>query len=110
MKDRLEFDNFVGMSAEELLESYAGKPARRFLVVDVHRLDEEGVNVECYRETELRNTDTPAHLYIPEGTTKGEALFYLSRAIKVLKKDWHRITEHPGLYRLYHLDDTSPDD
>ena len=110
MENRLEFDNFRGMTAEELLKSYAEKPSRRFLVVDVHRLDEEGVDVECYPETELRNTDTPARIYIPEGTTKGETLFYLSRAIKVLRKEWLWIIEHPGLYRLYHRDDTSSDD
>lgn len=75
-------------SKDELLERYAEKPVRGFLVVDVLGLDEEGAKVYCYSDYELRNSDLPVRIYVAEGTSKGETLYYLSQVIKKLKEDW----------------------
>lgn len=89
MKNHLEFDNSWAPSVEELLKSHAEKPVRRFLTVDVFGLDEKGASLHCYPDFELRNSDLPVRVYIAEGTSKGEVLFYLSEIIKELKKEGH---------------------
>jgi hypothetical protein len=76
---------------EELLLSYAEKPVRGFMQVDAHGLCEDGVVIHTHFLYELRNSDNPVRVQIPEGTTRGEALFYLLEIVKMLREDWHRL-------------------
>lgn len=88
-KDRLEFDDSMEPSVEELLERYAQKPVRGFLIVDVLGLDEQGARVNCYSGYELRNSDLPVRVYVAEDTKQGEALYCLAQVIRALKEDWN---------------------
>jgi hypothetical protein len=76
---------------EELLLSYADKPVRGFMQVDAHGLCEDGVVIHTNFLFELRNTDIPVRVLIPEGTTRGEVLYYLLEIVKMLREDWHRL-------------------
>ena len=76
---------------EEVLLSYAEKPLRGFMQVDAHGLCEDGVVIHTNFLYELRNSDNPVRVQIPEGTTRGEVLFYLQEIVKMLREDWHRL-------------------
>jgi hypothetical protein len=76
---------------EELVLSYADKSVRGFMQVDAHGLCEDGVVIHTHFLYELRNTDNPVRVLIPEGTTRGEVLFYLQEIVKMLREDWHRL-------------------
>jgi hypothetical protein len=83
-------------SREELVLSYAEKPVRGFMQVDAHGLCEDGVVIHTHFLFELRNTDNPVRVLIPEGTTRGEALFYLLEIVKMLREDWYRLDVRDG--------------
>ena len=72
-------------TSEESLDQHQDKPARGYLVVEVFRSDENGAEVECYREYGLRDFDPPVRIFITESTKLGEALFFLSEASKALE-------------------------
>ena len=74
---------------EELLRSYAEKPVRGFMQIDAHGLCEDGPIIHTHFLFELRNTDNPVRVLIPEGTTRGEVLFYLLEIVKMLREDWY---------------------
>lgn len=76
---------------EGLLLSYAEKPVRGFMQIDAHGLCEDGVIIHTNFIFELRNTDNPVRVLIPEGTTRGEVLYYLLEIVKMLKEDWYRL-------------------
>jgi hypothetical protein len=78
-------------SREELVLSYAEKPVRGFMQVDAHGLCEDGVVIHTHFLFELRNTDNPVRVLIPEGTERGEALHYLLEIVKMLREDWYRL-------------------
>lgn len=83
-------------SREELLLSYAEKPLRGFMEVDAHGLCEEGVVIHTHFLYDLRNSDNPVRVQIPEGTKRGEALFYLLEIVKMLREDWYRLDVRDG--------------
>jgi hypothetical protein len=74
-----------------LLRSYAQKSVRGFMQVDAHGLCEDGVVIHTHFLYELRNSDNPVRVLIPEGTTRGEVLYYLLEIVKMLREDWHRL-------------------
>jgi hypothetical protein len=74
-----------------LLRSYAQKPVRGFMQIDAHGLCEEGVVIHTHFLYELRNSDNPVRVLIPEGTTRGEVLYYLLEIVKMLREDWYRL-------------------
>ena len=76
---------------EELLLPYAEKLVRGFMQVDAHGLCEDGVIIHTNFIFELRNSDNPVRVQIPEGTTRGEAMYYLQEIVKMLKEDWYRL-------------------
>jgi hypothetical protein len=76
---------------EELVLSYADKPVRGFMQVDAHGLCEDGVDINTNFLYELRNSDNPVRVLIPEGTTRGEVLYYLQEIAKMLRDDWYRL-------------------
>ena len=76
---------------EGLLESYAEKPVRGFMVIDAHGVCEDGVVIHTNFLYELRNTDNPVRVQIPEGTTRGEALYYLKEISTMVREDWYRL-------------------
>jgi hypothetical protein len=76
---------------EELVLSYADKPVRGFMQVDAHGLCEDGVDINTNFLYELRNSDNPVRVQIPEGTERGEVLYYLLEIVKMLREDWHRL-------------------
>ena len=78
-------------SREELVLSYADKPVRGFMQVDAHGLCEDGVVIHTNFLFELRNSDNPVRVLIPEGTERGEALYYLLEIVKMLREDWYRL-------------------
>ena len=78
-------------SREELVLSYADKPVRGFMQVDAHGLCEDGVMIHTNFLYELRSSDSPVRVLIPEGTTRGEVLFYLLEIVKMLREDWYRL-------------------
>ena len=85
-------------SREELLLSYAEKLVRGFMQVDAHGLCEDGVIIHTHFLYDLRNSDNPVRVLIPEGTERGEALFYLLEIVKMLREDWYRldVRDHKG--------------
>ena len=78
-------------SREELVLSYAEKPLRGFMQIDAHGLCEDGVDINTNFLYELRNSDNPVRVLIPEGTERGEALYYLLEIVKMLREDWYRL-------------------
>ena len=76
---------------EELVLSYADKPVRGFMQVDAHGLCEDGVDINTNFLFELRNSDNPVRVLIPEGTERGEVLYYLLEIVKMLREDWYRL-------------------
>jgi hypothetical protein len=81
---------------EGLLESYAKKPVRGFMVIDAHGLCEDGVVIHTNFDYELRNSDNPVRVMIPEGTTRGEVLYYLREIMAVVREDWYRLDVMDG--------------
>ena len=79
------------LTREDLLPSYAQKPVRAFMQVDAHGLCEDGVLIHTNFLFELRNSDNPVRVLIPEGTERGEALYYLLEIVKMLREDWYRL-------------------
>jgi hypothetical protein len=53
---------------EGLLQAYAQKPVRGFIVIDAHGLCEAGVVIHTNISFEVRNTDNPVRVDISEGT------------------------------------------
>ncbi len=76
---------------EGLLQSYAQKPVRGFMEIDAHGLCEDGVIIHTNFDFDLRNSANPVRVQIPEGITRGEALYYLLEIVKMLREDWYRL-------------------
>jgi hypothetical protein len=76
---------------EGLLQSYAEKPVRGFMEIDAHGLCEDGTIIHTNFGFELRNSANPVRVQIVEGTTRGEALYYLQEIVKMLREDWYRL-------------------
>jgi hypothetical protein len=76
---------------EGLLLSYTEKPVKGFMVVDAHGVCEDGVVIHTNFLYELRNTADPVRVRIAEGTTRGEALYYLREIMDMLREDWYRL-------------------
>ena len=76
---------------EALLQSYAEKPLRGFLTMDVHGLDEDGALIHIYSEFVPRRSDLPVRIRVAEGTRQDEIVYYLAEAIKAVKRDWPHI-------------------
>ena len=76
---------------EALLASYAKKPVRAIMEIDAHGLCEDGVVIHTNFGFELRNSYNPVRVQILEGTSRGEALYYLREIMAMLKVDWYRL-------------------
>jgi hypothetical protein len=95
---------------ESLLASYAEKSVRGFLEIDAHGLCEDGVIIHTDFVYDLRNSDLPVRVQIHEGTTRGEALYYLREIMDMLGADWYRLDvvdgkESPGWRPKRRLDE-----
>ncbi len=101
MSERIRLTTKHQPSKEELLRAAAEKPMRRVFTVDAHGLDEDGPVFDGYPDFELRNSDLRMRVSFPEGITRGEMLFYLSRLVEAIKDEygWNGLTFllRPGL-------------
>lgn len=64
------------------------KPIDTNLSVRVFGLDEDGIEVRCDPEYGFTNPSLAVVVKVAEGARRGEALYYLSQAIKKLKEEW----------------------
>ncbi len=107
MYDRIQLDQTIYWPINEELPKKALKElASRCFTIEAS-LEEEGVVVIGYPDSEPRIMDAPMLLKISDGMSQGEFLFYLQEIVDEATSDWDSFLR---MARMFSLEDELSED
>ena len=98
MSDRIWLrDSNYEPTKEELLDKAAEVPISRCFTIEAS-LDEEGVAVIGYPDSELGDLDVPMRIKISDGMSQGDFLFYWRKIAEEARSNWATFSYYLRLY------------
>ena len=96
--DRIRLsDSGYEPTKEELLKKAAEGPVSHCFTIEAS-LDEEGVEVVGYPDSEMRDLDVPMLVKVCDGMSQGEFLFYWREIGEVARNNWGKLLYHLRLF------------
>ena len=88
MRDQIRLsDSGYEPTKEELLKKAAEGPVSRCFTIEAS-LEEEGIAVIGYPDSEMRDFDIPMLVKVPDGMSQGEFLFYWREIGQEARNNW----------------------